>query len=117
MLNYLADVSANTSAVEEVTSSAYEAFRGIINVIFPVFIGVILVLGLFFGVQLAVKYARAEDEDKKKKAKENLINVVVGCLIAMVFVVIIMLVLNGGYIKSLFGEGVGSYSTVVNTAS
>ena len=72
----------------------------------PILIGVILILGLFYGIQLAVRYAKAEEEEDKKKAKNSLTNVIVGWLVGVVFIAIIMLVLNGGYIKSLFGDGV-----------
>lgn len=96
------------SAIGNVTSKAYETFQGIVNVILPILIGVVLILGLFYGIQLAVKYAKAEEEEDKKKAKGSLINVIVGCLIAVVFIAVIMLVLNGGYIKSLFGDGVST---------
>ena len=118
MLNYLADevIDSQVSAVSDITNSAYEAFRGIVNVIFPIMIGVVLVLGLFFGIQLAIKYARAEEEDQKKKAKGSLINVIVGCLIAIVFVVVIMLVLRGDYIKNLFGAGVPTSDSLTTNA-
>ena len=99
---------AQISAIGNVASGAYETFQGIVNVILPILIGVVLILGLFYGIQLAVKYAKAEEEEDKKKAKSSLINVIVGCLIAVVFIAVIMLVLNGGYIKSLFGSGVST---------
>ena len=105
MVNYLADTNGQVSAVGEVAGGAYQAFIGIVNVIFPIVIGVVLVLGLFFGIQLAIKYARAEEEDQKKKAKGSLINVIVGCLIAIIFTVIIMLALKSNYIAKLFGSG------------
>lgn len=93
-------------AIGDIASSAYTTFQGIINVVLPILIGVILILGLFYGIQLAVRYAKAEEEEDKKKAKNSLTNVIVGCLVGVVFIAIIMLVLNGGYIKSLFGDGV-----------
>ncbi len=74
--------------------------------VLPILIGVILSLGLFYGIQLAVRYAKAEEEEDKKKAKNSLTNVIVGWLVGVVFIAIIMLVLNDGYIKSLFGDGV-----------
>lgn len=91
---------------KNVAGSAYRSFIGIVNVILPILIGVVLALGLFYGIQLAVKYARAEEEEDKKKAKGSLINVIVGCLIAIIFVAIITLILNSNYIESLFGNRV-----------
>lgn len=92
------------SAITYLAESAYKKFIGIVNIVLPLFIGVILALGLFYGVQLAVKYAKAEEDDEKKKAKGSLINVIVGCLIAIVFVSVILIVLNNNYIKTLFTE-------------
>ena len=97
---FLLDVQS--SAVENVANAGYKTFIGIVNVILPILIGVILVLGLFYGISLAIKYAKAEEDEDKKKAKSSLINVVVGCLIAIVFVAVVEIVLNGNYIKSLF---------------
>lgn len=97
----LAD-GVSTGAVESVATKGYATFIGIVNVILPIVIGVILVLGLFYGISLAIKYAKAEEDEDKKKAKSSLINVVVGCLIAIVFVAVVEIVLNGNYIRSLF---------------
>ena len=97
---FLLDVQS--TVVENVANAGYKTFIGIVNVILPILIGVILVLGLFYGISLAIKYAKAEEDEDKKKAKSSLINVVVGCLIAIVFVAVVEIVLNGNYIKSLF---------------
>ena len=113
LLRLLAEQASDEQAIDQVANAAYNKFIGIVNIIFPLFIGAILVLGLFFGVNLAIKYARAEEEEKKKKAKEQLINVIVACLIAVVFVAIIELVLNGGYVQSLFTK-VGTSDQTVN---
>ena len=41
---------------------------------------------------------------EKKKAKGQLINVIVGVLIAIIFVAVIQIVLNGDYVKTLFNK-------------
>lgn len=102
MLLLAENAGVSTGAVEEVATKGYATFIGIVNVILPIVIGVILVLGLFYGISLAIKYAKAEEDEDKKKAKSSLINVVVGCLIAIVFVAVVEIVLNGNYIRSLF---------------
>ena len=101
-------LSAQNTAVSGVATSTYNTFIGIVNIILPLVIGVVLVLGLFYGITLAIKFAKAEEDEEKKKAKGSLINVVVGCLIAIVFVTVVQVVLNGGYIKSLFGDKITS---------
>ena len=102
--------------VAEVTTEAYKTFMGIINVIFPVVIGIVLVLGMFYGITLAIKYAKAEEDEDKKKAKSSLINVIVGCLVAIIFVAVIQVVLKGNYIKSLFNDVPTSVNTSVAAA-
>ncbi len=104
ILRLLAAGSTTNENISEAAEKAFSTFRGIINTIFPIFIGIILVVGLFYGVQLGIKYAKAEEEDEKKKAKGNLINVIVGCLIAVVFVAIIEIILQQDFIKKLFSN-------------
>ena len=90
-------------AVQNTATSTYNTFIGIVNIILPIVMGVVLVLGLFYGITLAIKFAKAEEDEEKKKAKGSLINVVVGCLIAIIFVAVVQVVLNSGYIEDLFG--------------
>ena len=97
-----ANATARNSAISNVATSAYQAFIGIVNIVLPLLIGVVLALGLFYGIQLAVKYAKAEEEEDKKKARGQLINVIVGVLIAVIFVAIVQVILNQGFVKDLF---------------
>lgn len=83
-------------------NQAYEAFIKIVNIVLPVLMSIILVLGMFYGIQLGVKYAKAEEDDDKKKARGQLINVIVGCLIAILFVAIVEIVLNQKFVEKLF---------------
>lgn len=96
--------STTNTEIGKAAEQAFKTFKGIINTIFPIFIGVILVVGLFYGVQLGIKYAKAEEEEEKKKAKNQLINVIVGCLIAVVFVAIIEILLQQNFVKKLFSN-------------
>lgn len=95
-----------SGALEDVGKEAFDAFKGVINVVLPILIAILLALGIFYGVQLGVKYAKAEEDDEKKKAKSALINVVVGFLVAIVFVVVIEVILNSGLVGRLFKNGI-----------
>lgn len=97
VFNFLA-----AGAEDEAVNSAYKAFIGIVNIVLPVLMSVLLVIGMFFGIQLGVKYARAEEDDEKKKARGSLINVIVGVLIAILFIAIVEIILNGNYVAQLF---------------
>ena len=100
-LNILSILAADEN---KIVTSAFERFIGMVNIVFPVLMSVLLVLGMFYGITLGVKYAKAEEDDEKKKAKGQLINVIVGVLIAIIFVAVIQIVLNGDYVKSLFNK-------------
>ena len=97
-----------TNAENVAVNEAYKAFIKIVNIVLPVLMSVVLVLGMFYGIQLGVKYAKAEEEDDKKKARGQLINVIVGCLIAILFIVIVEIVLNQKFVQKLFKNVEGS---------
>ena len=99
LLNVFSFLAADEATI---VNQAYEAFIKIVNIVLPVLMSVILVLGMFYGIQLGVKYAKAEEDDEKKKARGQLINVIVGCLIAILFVAIVEIVLNQQFVAKLF---------------
>lgn len=100
--------------VEGAVSQAYRTFIGIVNIVLPILMSVLLVLGMFYGIQIGVKYARAEDDDKKKTARDQLINVIVGVVIAILFIAIIEIILNQNFVARLFTQ-VGTYDGLSKT--
>lgn len=103
-MNKLLNIFSMLAASDEqdAINQAYDAFIKIVNIVLPVLMSIILVLGMFYGIQLGVKYAKAEEDDDKKKARGQLINVIVGCLIAILFVAIVEIVLNQKFVEKLF---------------
>lgn len=97
-------LAADSSGVEGAVSQAYGTFIGIVNIVLPILMSVLLVLGMFYGIQIGVRYARAEEEGKKKEARDQLINVVVGVVIAILFIAIIEIILNQNFVAQLFTE-------------
>ena len=89
---------------DEIVNQAYKRFIGIVNIVLPVLMSILLVLGMFYGITIGVKYAKAEEDDEKKKTRGQLINVIVGILIAIVFVAVIQIILNGQYVEKLFQD-------------
>ena len=89
---------------EEIVNQGYKRFIGIVNIVLPVLMSILLVLGMFYGITIGVKYAKAEEDDEKKKTRGQLINVIVGILIAIVFVAVIQIILNGQYVEKLFED-------------
>ena len=115
-MNKLLNIFSMLANDDEVgaVNEAYKAFIKIVNIVLPVLMSVILVLGMFYGIQLVVKYAKAEEDDDKKKARGQLINVIVGCLIAILFVAIVEIVLNQRFVEKLFrqvDDGIGNANT------
>ena len=104
MMNILSLLAAATGDEQYIVKDGYKTMIGIVNIVLPVLMSVMLVLGMFYGITLGIKYAKAEEDDEKKKAKGQLINVIVGVLIAIIFVAVIQIVLNGNYVKELFYE-------------
>ena len=89
---------------DEIVNQGYKRFIGIVNIVLPVLMSILLVLGMFYGITIGVKYAKAEEDDEKKKTRGQLINVIVGILIAIVFVAVIQIILNGQYVEKLFED-------------
>lgn len=101
LLNFV-NLLAASAEEEKIATDAFETFTNIVNIILPVLMSLLLLLGMFYGISLGVKYAKAEEDDEKKKAKSSLINVVVGVLIAIVFVAVVEIILNQNFVKRLF---------------
>ncbi|MBQ8451154.1 MAG: hypothetical protein IJ538_00010 [Clostridia bacterium] len=99
-MNVLNLLAAND--ISNVANKAYEVFYRIVNIVMPILLAALVLIGMFYGIRLGIEYAKADDDEKKKTAKGKLINVIVGFLIAVVFVAVIYIILNTGMIKNLF---------------
>jgi len=111
MLRLLAAASGsgiNESSLQDIADTTFNEIVKVVNIILPIIMSVLLVIGLYYGIILGVRYAKAESDDDKKKAKDSLVNVIVGVLIAIIFIAVVQIILNSGFIKDLFGEGVNS---------
>ena len=104
MMNIFSLLAAATGDEGHIVKAGYKTFIGIVNIVLPVLMTVLLVVGMFYGITIGVKYAKAEEEDDKKKARGQLINVIVGCLIAILFVAIVEIVLNMNFVAKLFRQ-------------
>lgn len=107
MLDLFSLLAANdtvASATSAIFNSAYKTFKGIVNVVLPVIASFLLILGVVLGVKVGIAFAKAEDDEGKKKAKTQLINIIIGFLVAIVFVAVITAVLNGSAVEELFGN-------------
>ena len=104
ILNILSLLAEESTKVDDkdVINKSYQAFIRVVNTVLPILIGVLLVLGMFYGIQLGVKYAHAEDDEKRKNARQSLINVAVGIIIAVIFIAVVEIILNQTFIQEMF---------------
>lgn len=108
-LNAISFLAATTSEkgadeiTKDIVGSAYDTFIGIVNVVFPAIIGILLALAIILGIKVGIAYAKAEDDEGKKKAKSQLINLLTGFIVAIVISAVIMIILkNSSSIRDLF---------------
>jgi prolipoprotein diacylglyceryltransferase len=67
--------------------------EGVLNPIYqalilvgPYAISVVLVLAIFYGIFLGVKYAQAEDEATKANMQKTLINFIIGAVVVVILI-------------------------------
>lgn len=60
-----------------------------LSIVGPIALGIVLVLSLFYGVFLGVKYAKSKDETEKQGAQKTLINFIIGAGIVVVLIAVL----------------------------
>ena len=58
--------------ISSLVNTAYDKFKNIINIVLPVALGVVLLVGTVYAIILGVRYSKAEDADKREEAKKHL---------------------------------------------
>ena len=103
LVNALMAASGSVLTGDEVVKTAYDTFSKYFKIIMPTLIAVVLVIGMVYAIIIGVQFAKAEDTDQRDKAKNRLINVIIGVVVAAVLMIIIWavvpLIMNG----NLFG--------------
>lgn len=88
----------------EALSTAYEQFKNIVGTVLPIVIAVILLVGMFFGISLGIKFAKAEDTDARDKAKGQLINLAIGIGVAAVIMIVAHILVQQNVFAGLFSD-------------
>lgn len=83
----------NVSSIADVASSMYSTLKTVVNIVLPIIIGVVLLIGLIYSIYLGIKYAKAEEADDRNKQKQHLVGAVTGFAITLVLIAIINVVL------------------------
>jgi len=82
--------------------TAYEQFKTVVGTILPIVIAVVLLLGMFFGISLGIKFAKAEDAEARDKAKGQLINLAIGIGVAAVIMIVAHVLVQNNVFRGLF---------------
>ena len=70
---------------EAVLNPIYEG----ITVVGPIAMSVVLILSMFYGLFLGVKYAKAEKADEKANTQKILVNFIIGVVIVLILIAVI----------------------------
>lgn len=86
--------SSGEETGETVLNTAYQQFKSVVGTILPVLLGVVLVIGMFYGISLGIKFAKAESTDDREKVKGQLVNLCIGIGVAAVILVVCLVLVN-----------------------
>ena len=84
-LNSLSLLNLMAATGSDVTDPLYEG----ISLVGPYAISVVLVLSLFYGVFLGVKYAKCEDASQKANMQKTLVNFVIGAVTILILLCVL----------------------------
>ena len=85
MRKYLSNFLSILLDGEAVLNPIYEG----ITVVGPIAISVVLILSMFYGLFLGVKYAKAEKADEKANTQKVLVNFIIGAVIVLILIAVI----------------------------
>ena len=95
-------LDADSTVANDALNEAYGAFKNVMGTVLPIVISVILLVGMFFGISLGIKFAKAEDADARDKAKGQLINLAIGVGVAAVILIIANVLVVNDVFSGLF---------------
>lgn len=85
-------------------NDGYVAFKNVVITVLPIVISVVLLIGMFFGISLGIKFAKAEDTEARDKAKGQLINLAIGIGVAAVILLVAYTLIANGVFDGLFSD-------------
>ncbi|MBQ7466704.1 MAG: hypothetical protein IJS74_01370 [Clostridia bacterium] len=97
-INLLGD--AETDIINKTTSTITTVFWYVLGAL----AAILVFLGVFYGIKLGIRFVKAEDAEARDKAKQQLINAIIGISVAAV-IIAVMMVLNGLNLFDKITEG------------
>lgn len=88
MANFLNNALTIFSFVAD-GKAVLDPIYGALVLVGPYALAVVLVLAIFYGIFLGVKYAQAEDEATKANLQKTLINFIIGAVVVVLLIVIL----------------------------
>ena len=70
---------------EDVLNPVYEGMR----MVGPYALGVVFALSMFYGIFLAVRYAKSQSEDERLNAQKTLVNFLIGLGVVIVLICVL----------------------------
>lgn len=104
MKNLMFSVANHIADGTGALNAGYEAFKNVIVTVLPIVISVLLLIGMFFGISLGIKFAKAEDGDARDKAKGQLINLAIGVGVAAIILLVCYTLISTGVFDGLFSD-------------
>ena len=95
-------LGTDADAAGDAVKQAYGAFKNVMGTVLPIIISVVLLVGMFFGISLGIKFAKAEDTDARDKAKGQLINLCIGVGVAAVILIVCNVLIQNDVFAGLF---------------
>lgn len=81
--------------------AAYESFKAAVSTVLVIVLIILLSVGVFYGISLGIKFAKAEDADARDKVKQQLINLAIGIGVATVIIVVCSVLVKNDVFKTL----------------
>ncbi len=97
-----AESGLSSSALNDIVKSAYDQFKEIFNIVLPVILGVLALIGVIFGIKLGIDFAKAEDANARDEAKKKLVNFIIGIGVALVVGAVLLIIVNSNLLQGLF---------------
>jgi len=97
------DLTKESSALGDLTKTAFATFNGIMKIVMPIVLAVVLALGVFFCIKLGIAYAKTEKSDDREEAKKRLVGAVIGFSIGIVAAALLWILFSTQALNSLFG--------------
>lgn len=98
-INLLAATDVNTEV-----NNIVNKVIGYFNIGLGAILTGVLMLGIFYGIKLGIRFAKAEDTEARDKAKQQLTNLIIGIAVGAIIIIVAIILINTGALNGLFAK-------------